>query len=254
MIKKIAPLLLCLLPVLSAAQIVNIEERRIFSTNDTTNWYGFLRLGASVIKVKDAVLQINTTGQVQYKKDRNLVLLLLDGRFLRAGKQDFNNAGFSHLRYNLRMKERLVFEAFLQAQYNRLLLIELRALAGSGLRYRLYKDDKTKNRIYLGTACLMEHNRFIEVIGDKNWVRWSNYVSFTLYPWQTVKLINTTYYQPQFSDFDNYRFSTETRLDFPLGKKASFSVDFAYRIDRSLPVDAPVSTYSLMNSLTWRLN
>jgi hypothetical protein len=254
MLRTINLLILFLLPVLSVAQIVNIEERRITGTNDTTNWYGFVRFGANLVKVKDQVLQINATGQVQYKKDRGMILLLLDGKFLRAGNQDFNNAGFSHLRYNYKITDPLVFEAFAQAQYNKLLLIELRALAGSGLRFRLFKDESGKNRIYAGTAYLFEHNRFTEITAEENWHRWSNYLSFTFRPWENVKLINTTYYQPQIGDFKNYRFSSETRLDVPLGKKLSFSIDFTYSIDQSLPDTAPVSTYAWLNSLTWRLN
>ncbi|MEZ4934041.1 MAG: hypothetical protein R2788_18190 [Saprospiraceae bacterium] len=34
------------------AQIVNIEERRIKGTNDSTFWYGSLRLGANISKGK----------------------------------------------------------------------------------------------------------------------------------------------------------------------------------------------------------
>lgn len=254
MLKTIVSLLLLLASFLSVAQIVNIEERRITGTNDTTNWYGFLRLGANLVKVQDEILQLNATGQVQYKKNRHLTLLLLDGKFLRAGNTDFNNAGFSHLRHNFKITEKLVLEAFAQAQYNRLLLIEFRALTGSGLRYRLFKDESGKNRIYAGSAYLFEHNRFVEIAGEKNWHRWSNYVSFTFQPWENLKLINTTYYQPQIGDFENYRFSTETRLDLPLGKRLSFSVDFTYSIDQSLPETAPVSTYAWMNSLTFKLN
>ncbi len=252
--KQFIALLFLLFPLFSIAQIVNIEERRITGTNDTTNWYGFLRFGANLVKVKDQILQINTTGQVQYKKDRGLLLLLLDAKFLRAGDQDFNNAGFSHLRYNYKWTEKLVVEAFAQAQYNRLLQIEFRGLTGTGLRYRIFKDESSKNRVYAGSAYLFEHNRFIEVIGEKNWHRWSNYLSFTLQPLKNLKVINTTYYQPQLGDFKNYRFSTETRLDMPLSKRISFAVDFTYSIDQSLPEDAPVSTYAWLNSLTLRLN
>ena len=254
MSKTIPALLLLFLPVFSISQIVNIEERRITGTNDTTNWYGFLRLGANLVKVKEQVLQLNATGQVQYKKDRGLILLLLDGKFLRAGNRNFNNAGFSHFRYNFKFTDQFVLEAFAQAQYNKLLLIELRALTGSGFRFRIFKDESGKNRIYAGSAYLFEHSRYIEIAGETNWHRWSNYLSFTFWPWENVKLVNTTYYQPQLGDFKNYRFSSETRLNVPLGKKLSFSIDFTYSIDQSLPIDAPVSTYAWLNGLTWRLN
>jgi len=234
------------------AQIVNIEERRITSTNDTTDWYGFLRFGATLSKVKDDILQFNSTGQIQYKHNRNLTLLLLDARLLRAGDQDFNRSGFAHLRYNRELSDPLKFEAFAQGQFNKLLLIESRLLAGSGLRYRLLKSKDGKQRIYSGLAMLFEKNTFLENLGEQEWWRLSSYISFTFRPWEGVKLVSTTYFQPQIDDWENYRMSSELRLDMPLGKKLSFYTDFSMSIDQSLPADAPTSVYAWVNGLTWR--
>lgn len=242
-----------LFPTLLTAQIVNIEDQRITGTNDSVRWYGQLRLGANLVKVKDQILQINTTARVEYKQERNLVLLLLDGKFLRAGSQDFNNAGFSHLRYNYKLTEVLVWEAYAQAQYNRLLLIRLRALAGNGLRVRLFKDPPGKNRIYAGFAYLYEYNQFLEGNEDRDWHRLSSYLSATFRPGDGVLLVTTTYFQPQVDRFSNFRFSSEWRLALPVGKRLTFTSDFSWSVDRSLPSGAPQSTYSWLNGLTFRL-
>lgn len=234
------------------AQIVNIEERRITGTNDTTKWYGFVRFGATLSKVKDDILQFNSTGQVQYKNKKTLSLLLLDARLLRAGDQDFNRSGFAHFRYNRDLTDPLKLEAFAQAQFNKLLLIESRTLAGSGLRYRLLKSKNGKHRIYSGLAMLFERNVFLENLGEQEWWRLSSYVSMTFRPWEGVKLVSTTYFQPQIDRWENYRMSTEWRLDMPLGKKLSFYTDFSLSIDQSLPDDAPTSVYAWVNGLTWR--
>ncbi len=236
------------------AQIVNIEERRITGTNDSIRWYGHLNVNANLSKVKDQILQLGSTGQVQYKQDRSLFLLLLDGILLRAGGEDFNKAAFAHLRYNYKLSDPVVMEAYTQAQFNKLLLLELRWLAGLGPRFRLFKDEKGQNRIYAGMAYMYEYNQFLEGGGIARIHRLSNYISFTFRPWQGVKLVNTTYFQPQFTDWKNYRFSTEWRLDMPLGKRLSFTTDFTYSIDRSLPEGAPGSTYAWLNGLMFRLN
>ncbi|MEZ4957456.1 MAG: DUF481 domain-containing protein [Saprospiraceae bacterium] len=234
------------------AQIVNIEERRIKGTNDSTFWYGSLRLGANISKVKDQVLQFNSTGHVQYKKGRSLTLLLLDGNFLRAGNRDFQEAAFSHLRFNYKLKEWLVTETFVQAQYNKLLLINLRALAGAGLRFQLLKSQDGKQRIYGGTAYLFEKNQYTDEIPNKNWHRLSSYISFTFRPSEGVTLVSTTYFQPTLSDVANYRLSTEWRLDTPLGKKLSFFSNFTFSRDKSLPDGAPRSVYAWLNGLAYK--
>lgn len=234
------------------AQIINIEEQRITGTNDSTRWYGQLRVGATLMKVQDQLLQLNTAAQVEFKQKRSLLLFLLDTKFLRAGGQDFNNAGFAHLRYNHRLTDPLSLEFFAQAQYNRLLFIERRSLAGMGLRYRLLKSADGQNRVYGGLAYLFEHNRFTDATDDRQWHRLSSYLSFTFRPWEGVKLVSTTYFQPQLKDWANHRFATEWRLDMPLGKKLSFSTDFTYGIDKALPAGAPLSTYTWINGLVFK--
>ena len=246
------PLLCCLQPFQSYSQIVNIEERRIKGTNDSTYWYGSLRLGANVSKVKDEVLQLKATGHVQYKKGKSLTLLLLDGNFLRAGGMEFREAGFSHLRHNYKIKDWLVTETYGQAQVNKLLLIQLRALAGTGLRFRLLKSKDGKQRIYSGLAYLYEHNRFLEEIPDRNWHRISSYLSFTFRLSGGLKLVNTTYYQPAVTNISSYRFASEWRLDTPIGKNFSFYSDLTFSIDESLPVEAPTSTYAWLNGLSFK--
>ncbi len=241
-----------LLQVALLSQIVNIEERRITGTNDSTYWYGYVQLGANAIKVKDPVLQLNYTAHVQYKRDKSLTLLLVNGNFLKAGGEKFDEKAFAHLRYNYKVAQKLSTETFAQVQYNKLLLIELRALAGAGLRYRFLKSEDGKQRIYGGLAYLYERTRFLEGNAATNWHRLSSYISFTFRPWEGVTLINTTYFQPRFSDFANYRFSTESRRNTPLGKKTSLFTDFTFSIDQSLPADAPLSTYRWVNGLTYR--
>ena len=234
------------------AQIVNIEERRITGTNDSTYWYGSIRLGANITKVRDQILSFNGTAHVQYKKGKSLTLLLLDGRFLRAGNQDFNEKAFSHLRYNYKITDQIITEAYVQAQFNRLLLIEFRALAGAGLRFRLLKSKDGRQRIYSGLAYLYEQNQFLEGISDQSWHRMSSYISFTFRPSKGVKLINTTYFQPALSDFSSYRFSTEWRLDSPITSKLNFFTDFALTSDHSLPEDAPRTIYTWLNGLAYK--
>lgn len=241
---------LALAPVLIFSQIVNIEEQRITGTSDSLHWYGQLRMGANLVKVQQTILQLNAGAQVEYKQGKNLALFLMDGRFLRAGGKDFNNTGFAHLRYNRKLADPLSLEFFTQTQFNKLLLIQLRALGGGGLRYRLYRNASGKSRIYLGAAYMFEHNQFTDETDDRNWHRLSSYISFTFRPWQGVTLASTTYFQPKITYWANHRFATEWRLDTPLGKKLSFSTDFTFQLDTELPAGAPTSTYTWLNGLT----
>lgn len=246
--------LLLLLHHFAEGQIINIEDRRIQNTNDSTHWYGSLNMGANVAKVKDQVVQINSGAHVQMLKGKSLILLLLDVRFLRAGAENFSNSGYAHLRYNRKLSGNLVLETFGQLQYNRLLLIRQRSLAGAGLRYPLFKSENGKNRMNFGLSYLYEINDFTEGNVSTDWHRLSGYISFVFQPGDGgAKFAGTTYFQPRISQWSNHRLSSEWRLTFPILEKLSFSTYFVYSADKALPVDAPTSTYSWNNGIVWKL-
>jgi len=246
--------LLLAMHFIAEGQIINIEERRIESTNDSTQWYGSLNLGASLSKVKDQVAQVNSGAHVQLLSGENLLLLLLDFRFLRAGSQNFSNSGYAHLRYNRELSERWAWETFGQLQYNRLLLIRQRSLAGAGFRWQAFRSESGENRLNIGLSYLYEFNEFTEGNAATRWHRLNSYISFAFRLGDNgAKFLGTTYFQPRWDKWSNHRLSSEWRLSFPVLEKLSFSTFFVYSADTALPTDAPTSTYSWNNGIVWKL-
>ena len=235
------------------AQVVNIEEQRITGTNDSTNWYGHLRGGLSLVKVQQQSLHLNGNVKVQYKSDPHLALLLLNVNLLRAGNQDFARQAFAHLRYNYKLNETWTWEAFTQVQTSPIQLLEQRNLFGTGARWRLLKSKNGRQRIYLGTAWLWEQNRFTEPLGGSDWHRSSNYISTTFRPNKKMMLIQTTYWQPVIGYIRNYRLSSDWLLKIELTKKLAFTLDFEYSIDKNLPPGAPNEIFIWRNGLSLQL-
>ncbi|MBC7775905.1 MAG: DUF481 domain-containing protein [Phycisphaerae bacterium] len=235
------------------SQVVNIEEQRITGTNDTTHWYGHLRGGLSLVKVKQQSLQLHGQVKVQYKADPHLTLLLMNVNLLRAGNKDFARQAFAHLRYNYKLTETWIWEAFAQVQTSPIQLLEQRSLLGTGARWRLLKSKDGRQRIYLGAAWLWEQNRFMEPLGRSSWHRSSNYISSTFRPNKKIALIQTTYWQPVLGLIRNYRLSSEWLLKLEMTNKLSFTLDFEYSIDKNLPEAAPAETYAWRNGLSWQL-
>jgi hypothetical protein len=235
------------------AQVVNIEEQRITGTNDSTNWYGHLRGGLSLVKVQEQSLHLNGNVKVQYKSDPHLVLLLLNVNLLRAGNQDFARQAFAHLRHNYKLSETWTWEAFTQVQTSPIQLLERRTLFGTGARWRALKSKDGRQRIYLGAAWLWEQNHFTEPLGSSSWHRSSNYISTTFRPNKKMMVIQTTYWQPVVGYIRNYRLSSDWLLKIELTKKLAFTLDFEYSIDKNLPPGAPNETFIWRNGLSLQL-
>ncbi len=237
------------------AQIVNIEEMRITGTIDSLRWYGALGASFQLAKIQEQTILFQVESRVQYKKEDNLFLLLLNSELIRAGDKDFSNSAFAHLRYSRKLSETFAAEAFVQQQTNKLLLIKSRSLAGLGGRQRVIIDKTQNSRIYFGSAYLYEYNSYLLEISPKSWHRISNYISITLRNKKSgIVLHSTTYWQPVIGFIKNYRFSSEWNLEFPLWKKIRFSTDLSFSADHGLPIGAPIEVYEWKNGIVWRLH
>lgn len=234
-------------------QIVNIEEQRITGTNDSTRWYGHVKAALNLTKVQQTTIQWSAESKVQYKNQRHLSLLLLNYDLLKAGDNDFVNSAFSHLRYNYKLTDPLVWEAFTQLQTNKLLFIRTRFLLGTGLRRRFFLAENGRSRIYAGASWMWEQNDFISEEGFRSWHRFSSYVSATFRLGNNLSLIGTNYWQPVIGRIKNYRILSDWTLNLPVSKKLSFTLDFTFTKEIGLPVEAPSETIIWKNGLTLRL-
>ena len=238
-----ALLLLCCVSL--SAQIINIENQRIVT--DTTGWSGNLGVTLAASKNTVSYTAFNAQGHIQCKTENDLWLFLVDYDLVRAGDQNFSDSWFSHVRYNRKLGELVRLESFSQAQYNEISKINLRLLNGIGARFKL--SDYTRAKFYFGLAYMYEYEEVIadDVINKDS--RLSSYFTFTLKPENHVLLSNTTYIQPLFGDFEDYRLSNDTRLVFSITSQLRFSTTFRFLYDSNPPIEVPNSIYQINNGL-----
>jgi hypothetical protein len=168
---------------------------------------------------------------------------------IRAGDEDFVNNGFQHLRFNHLLTERFIIEAFTQAQFNELLKVKNRDLAGTGIRTKIVRSKKFN--FYSGFLYMYEY----EEIKGENIIhrdhRMSDYLAIGLYLNETFSFESTTYYQPLLKNFADYRISSENSLNFTITKDLQFHVAFSILYDTRQPEDVPGTAYELTNSLSY---
>ena len=104
------------------AQVVNIENRRMHT--DSVRTAGSLSLGLSFTENNGKQLFVTRNPlapQSKSKSMRDIWLVLANLDLSKADGAAFSNSAFLHLRYNRKMSRLLRWEAFTQAQYNRVL-------------------------------------------------------------------------------------------------------------------------------------
>lgn len=238
---------LCLSSVVSG-QVLNVESLR--KVTDTSGLSGYVGVNFSLIRNVNEFVALGSDILLQYKMNDHLVLLKNDIRFLKIEGEDFANNGITHLRYNYRFHPLIRWEVFAQGQYNRVALIDFRALLGTGPRFKL--TDKEKYKFYLGTLVMYEYEEVADGITPINRdARGSAYLSFSLFPSDRVTIISTTYYQPLLSNFSDYRISSDSTLAVELIKPLSLSISYRFFYDAFPAVGIPSSQYNFTTGLTY---
>lgn len=213
------------------SQVVNIEGQRLHS--DTTGWDGTLDAGFSINQNNNLLISATTNAHVQLKSKKNVYMLLGNWRFTNGGTSRFVNDGMAHFRYNHKFNSWLRLEAFTQVQYNELLNLRIRYLAGIGPRFKFL--DKKWIHMYSGTLYMFEYeNQAITDTVEYN-NRLSTYLSWTIDPNPNFSFVATTYYQPKLTNWSDFRVSGNYALKFKAFKRFSFKVEFNFLYDSQPP-------------------
>lgn len=247
-LRWLALLPMLLVTQLISGQIVNIERQRV--ATDTTGWYGQANVSFSGSKTTKSILALSTGTFLEYKSNsqKDFWMLITDLSLISADQEKFANSGFGHLRYNHKLSDAIRLEIFSQIQYNSLTKINRRALAGTGLRFKLTQYEHAK--FYLGIAYMYEYEELLDPVIYHKDHRMSSYFSFSLRPEESVSFISTIYIQPLLESPSDYRLSSETTLSLGITEKLSLTSTFKYGFDAMPPIGVPTSVYYFSNGLS----
>lgn len=234
------------------SQLVNIESRRM--QTDTVRLAGSADLSFNYQKTNDVTLNVFKTSLSAQGKSKNLKhILLVLGKYDLASSNNstINNAGFGHIRYNYKLNKWFRWEVYSQLQFNELLSLKYRFLTGTGARFKLNHGETIKT--YLGVSSFYEHEQIQDAQRTINTdLRMSNYFVISIkFPNKLGEFTSTTYYQPLFRQFSDYRLTNQSLIQLNITKQLSFTTSVNYFFDFNPPAEVKQSTFALNNGLRW---
>jgi len=243
--KKIL-LLIAVSVSLLQSQVVNIESRRMRS--DTVGWLGSAEGSFQLAKNVETIYDLGAKLHFQYKQKNYLWLFLNEYRLIKGGDNKFVNTAFAHVRYNRKItKEFLRWEVFTQVQYNGVLDVGFRGLAGTGPRIKIIDTDKL--RIYAASLYMYEYEENVAKTIFLRLHRMSSYLTFTI-DLNRLEFVNTTYYQPNLKNISkDYRVQSQSDLLIDITEDLKFKTGFSYRFDSNPFPGIPKTTYYITNGL-----
>ncbi len=248
-LKKILFIMLLISSIFSQSQIVNIENLR--KEKDSIGWSGHASLEFSVEKNRNRILAFSNQLKLQYEAKKSTFFLIHDMDFKEINSVSIINNSTQHLRFSHPLSQKISYEAFLQSQSDRISEIKLRILVGTGLRYNVYKSEKSE--FFLGTTIMFEYEDSNEELLDDihRDIRSSNYFSFKINPNKNISIVSANYFQPRMDQFSDYRILSETSLLFTIIKNLKFTTSFTYLFDRFPATNAVKEQFKLTNGLVY---
>lgn len=236
MLQKLSILLvLSTLPQLSFAQLVNIESQRMqtdsirFALNADFS-FDYTNNDGSVVNQINGAL----TSQFKSRDLRKIYFFIGNYKLIDSDEKSLQNSWFLHFRFNYKLTQFWRIETFVQSQYNELLEVQQRNLAGLGIRMKILAKKQITS--YAGYSYMYEMEKNIDENLKFYNHRNSSYLTLIYNPKSyRFSISNTVYYQPLFRDFSDYRILEQLRLDVPLSKVFRIFSLFNYYYDSATP-------------------
>jgi Protein of unknown function, DUF481 len=259
-------LILYFMPLVAHGQILNIEQARV--ERDSSGYFtgkgglSFSMFNRNAGKDNpNNYLQLTFNGDLAYISEKHSYLLINYYNYLLVNydsdelRNTVASTGYSHFRVNFMRKQRLSQELFTQVQADKARGLELRTLAGGGVRYRLIMSENSS--VYIGTGFMHEHEEWKNPELDQKLIvsdlfKSTNYVSGKVRFNEQVGTEGIVYYQTGYDDnvhaFRN-RVSGDVTLQVKLTNKFSFRTNFSCTYEDEPIVPVTKFVYAISNGI-----
>jgi hypothetical protein len=139
---------------------------------------------------------------------RQRVFVAGSGRYSDAFGRAVVSQTYLHMRWTAMWHPRVGSDVFIQHQNDRFFRLQRRSLAGAGVRVEIVHEPRAM--VWGGSAYMLEYERINVLPGALDAPqtvnhRWTNYLTGRFAVGDYLLLQSTTYFQPRFDDFKDYR-------------------------------------------------
>lgn len=255
MMLRLSSALLLSLFTQHALAIVSMEDIHLASPKEGLG--GKLAFTLNSLSGNSEKQEYEVGGDLHWKNRKQSVYLLLDYAYGESGSPPvaYTDKAFMHLRDIYQATPRLAWEAYVQGEQDQFARLTLRELYGAGARFTFRPGTNTL--IHLGTGVFSVGENLFDTAGTSDGgytsvLRANLYlvVKYTLN--DRIKMINSTYLQPDLSNTEDWRLLERLSLQVELSQTLALKLSLGYRHDNQPPQTILPIDSSFTSSLEYR--
>lgn len=253
-----------ILPETANAQILDVDQLTLhIDSIHQHQLYGNIKAGLDLNESQTHVLHFTSSSSASYFMKKDVLMLLAQFGLTRTGKTNVWDAGYTHLRYRMDYNQKISPEFYAQYQYDGILGMKSRWLAGSNLRFELKRDSLTM--IYLSGGIFYEREKWNTGVVNtavnpadqyilRNKIKINSSFKFTRRITDNSDFVFINYLQfvPD-KDIIYPRIAPSMQLDIQMSKHLQFQVAFDGLYDFRPVIPIGRFYYSITNQLVYNL-
>jgi hypothetical protein len=209
--------------------------------------------GLSLDKQKSSLLEIESIEELDIFLPKNqLIILVGNTAFQTNGRSILENNGYFMFRLRDNDKKRVAPDYFAQYQWNGILGLQNRSLAGVNARFKFW--DKKESDLFISTGLFYEYENWNPTLSSfdfdstitsvsRNILRWNNAFKMALKISENIDFATSNYVQFPLNEKLNHilqpRWAMSSSIFFKVNKHLNIIGQFNHNLDlyRALPID-----------------
>ncbi|MEM6840675.1 MAG: DUF481 domain-containing protein [Bacteroidota bacterium] len=242
-------------------QILNVEKNRV--KGDSANYFlGTIGLSFNANNqsltaegAEQTFVGLTANSDVAYFSTYHNFLLIGQLQYNATNEAAINSAGYGHFRINWLRKNIVSYENFVQIQYDQGRGMGGRQLVGGGVRFRIYREEKSS--LFAGTGIMREREEWERPGAEGGLVElslWksSNYLTSRLQLRDNIAFGSIVYFQTGYDpdrDFFRHRISADLNILVNITSKLALQTSAGLAYENRPIVPIPKFVYRVTNGL-----
>lgn len=206
-----------------AFAIINVETMRVQKQSD--GFSGKLQLDSDLASGNSNSQRVSFGNRLQWDYGNKTNFIITSYSYGESGGVRDVNKGFIHLRHIEHVSDKWAWEGFGQMEQNEFTRLAYRGLVGGGVRHTLHQNEN-KSGVYLGLGGFYSTER-LDDNSTTDLVRANIYFVVKHALNDANHLMSTTYYQPAFSNPDDFRALEQLTYESAINERLSLQISLS---------------------------